>query len=116
MPHWEKITGEYEVISGFLCGLLIFGGFLVWTVPGILPTIFGPILVLFGVLLLLDDAFPYGRQPHLMSESGGFIAGFIVVVLSALFIPGFIPRLLAIAVLLSGIKLMIRLLRKLKKT
>ncbi len=113
MPHWEKITGEYEVVSGFLCGILVLGGLLVWTVPGIYWPIAGPVLLIFGVLMLLDDAFPYGRQPHLMSEAGGFIAGFLAVISSSIL--GLILWLLAPSVLLSVVKLTIRLLRKMQK-
>jgi hypothetical protein len=111
MPHWGKVTGEYEVIFGFSSGLLVFGGFLVWIFPGILPTILGPVLMIIGFLVLLDAAFPYGRQPHLMSESGGFVAGLIAVTASAL-VPGSIYWLLGTGVLFSAIKLVMMLWRK----
>jgi hypothetical protein len=115
MPHWGKMTGEYEVLSGFLIGVIIWGGLLIWIVPGIFWPITGPVLVLFGVLLLFDDAYPYGRQPHLTSESGGFLAGFVVVLVSAIYNPAFVPWVLAVAVFFSAIKLLIRLLKKLTK-
>ena len=111
MPHWGKVTGEYEVIFGFSSGLLVFGGFLVWVFQGILPTYLGPALMIIGFLVLLDVAFPYGRQPHLMSEGGGFAAGLIAVTASAL-LPGSIYWLLGIGLFLSAIKLVMMLWRK----
>ena len=114
MPHWGKVTGEYEVICGFSNGLLMFGGFLVWVYPGILPAITGPFLLIVGVLLMLDVAYPYGRQPHLMSEGGGMIAAFVAVVASAV-VPGSIYWLLAIGICVAAINFGIKLWRKYRR-
>ena len=114
MPRWGKISGEYEVIFGFASGLLLFSGLLVWIFSGILPTIIGPFLAVFGALLMMDVAFPYGRQVHLLSEGVGLIASFIAVVSSAIF-PGSIYWLIGLGLLLSVAKMIVRIYRKWKK-
>jgi hypothetical protein len=110
----EDMAWGYEAISGFLSGILITGGVNVWNIPELFWFITGPLLVIFGLLLLLDDFFPFGRQPHLGGEAGGFIAGFALVIAIAMLIPVCISWLLAITVTLSVVKLIIRLKKKIK--
>jgi hypothetical membrane protein len=112
MPAWGKVTGEYEVLSGFLSGILLTGGFALWLVPQFLWSLAGPLLIIVGIISLLDDSFPCGRQPHLMSELGGFFAGFIVAVISAVFVAGSIFWLMPIVACITAVKLLLRVLRK----
>lgn len=113
MPDWGKISGEYEIISGFLSGVLVLTGLLTWTVFQFAWSFAAPVLIIIGVLSFFDDIFPYGRQPHLMSESGGFIAGCIIAGLS--FIYGFTAWLLSLVILFEAIKYGYKVLRKIGK-
>ena len=112
MPQWGKVTGEYEVFSGFLSGILLTGGFAVWLIPQSPWSLAGPVMIVVGIISLLDDSLPYGRQPHLMSELGGFFAGFIVAVISAMFVAGSIFWLMPIVSGITVLKLLIKVLRK----
>ncbi len=110
MPHWGKTIGEQEVVGGFSCASLIAGGLVIWAAPG--WAVSAPILIVFGLLAFIDDIVPYGRQPHLASESGGFMVGILAVAVS--FFSGFLVWLLAVAALLTAIKFAPRVLRQLK--
>jgi len=110
MPHWGKIIGEHEVVGGFLGAALVVGGFLAWNYLGLLWFITAPFLIVLGLLLLIDDVYPYGRQPYLMSESGGFIAGCILTVVSVFY--GVVGWVLSTAFFLSVIKLLVKVLKK----
>ncbi len=112
MPQWGKVTGEWEVLSGFLSGILMTGGLVVWAGPDFFWSALGPVCIAIGIISLFDDTFPFGRQPHLMSELGGFFAGIIAVTISAMFIAGSIYWLLAIVLILVLIKLLIKVVRK----
>jgi len=103
-----KITSNYNIIGGLIAGCIISGGLLSWTIPGLFWLIASPLIITFGVLLLLDDVLPYGRQPHLGSELGGFIAGIVITVSS--FYAGFFPWVLVLAVLAGIIRLAPKLL------
>ncbi|MBN2330679.1 MAG: hypothetical protein JXC85_02590 [Candidatus Aenigmarchaeota archaeon] len=112
MPFWGKVTGEREVVSGFLPGTLMTGGLALWIMPDFWLSLAGPALIIVGLLSLLDDVFPYGRQPYLMSELGGFFAGFIVAAISSIFVAGTILWLLAVVFVITIIKMSLRVAKK----
>lgn len=108
-----KVTGEYEVVCGFLCSSIITGGILIWTLPNMVLFFLSPFLIVFGILLLFDDIFPYGRQPYMASEAGGFITGVAISIIA--FFSGFIFFLVSLAVLISVAKLARRFLIRNKR-
>jgi hypothetical protein len=110
MPQWGKPAGRYEMISGFLCSILIFGGFLSINLMGWEWFFVGAFLVVMGLLLLIDDLFPYGRQPYMASESGGLIAGLVAYVIS--FAQGLVHWALLAAFLISAAKIIRRKKKK----
>ena len=103
-----KITSNYNIIGGLIAGCIISGGLLSWTIPGVFWLMASPIIIVFGVLLVLDDALPYGRQPHLGSEAGGFMAGIVIVILA--FYTVLFPLVLVLAILAGIIRLAPKLL------
>lgn len=112
MTEWDYgITGYRDAACGFLDGILVSGGFLAWVFPGQVPLPAGPLLVLFGSLLLLDDAYPFGRQPQVASMLGGVFAGLVTAVLSFFAPAAFIWPLL-IAFLISSFKAADKLFRR----
>ena len=113
MPVWGKVTGSHETLWGFVSGLMVFGGFLTWTTPGPFWLIASPLIIIFGTLSLMDEAFPYGRQPHLLSELGAFLAGAIIV--GIVFFLGYAAPLLTLAVCLLLIKYILKFHKKFKK-
>lgn len=112
MPLWGKVTGEREVLSGFLSGILMTGGFALWLIPHFWWSLAGPFMIIVGMLSLMDDAYPYGRQPFLISMLVGFSAGLVVAVISAIFVAGSIFWLLPIVFVITIIKISLRAIKK----
>jgi hypothetical protein len=104
-----EIAGTYELAGGLISGCIIACGLLAWTIPGIFWLLASPLVIIFGILLLLDDALPYGRQPHLGSEASGFVAGVVIAILS--FYAGLLAWVLFLMLLAGVIKLGIRFLK-----
>ena len=112
MPQWGKVTGEREILSGFLSGILMTGGFALWLLPYFWWSLVGPFMIIVGLLSLMDDAYPYGRQPFLTSMLAGFSAGIIVAVISAIFVFGSIFWLLPTVFVIVIIKILLRVIKK----
>jgi hypothetical protein len=106
MPYMGKPFSYGELITGFLCGVLIVGGIFAFTLPGIFWSVAAWLILIFGILTLLDDIFPYGHQPNLGCELGGLTLGTSAVMVS--FFIGFLPFLLALGVTLTIIKLVLK--------
>lgn len=114
MPEWGKVSGEREVLSGLLSGILMVGGFALWLLPLFWWSLSGPFMIIVGLLSLMDDAYPYGRQPFLVSMLVGFSAGLVVAVISVMFVAGSIFWLLPIVFVITLVKISMRVIHKIR--
>jgi hypothetical protein len=109
MMELEEIENWSDAFSGFLCGTLFLGGPLAWIFAGLFFPVSAALSVL-GLVTGLDGAFPYGRQPHLFSIVGGFLAGAVALIAVATL--GVMLPLLSVAALLSTIRLGARIINE----
>lgn len=114
MPEWGKVTGEREVLSGFLSGILMTGGFALWLLPFFWWSLSGPFMIIVGMLSLMDDAYQYGRQPFLVSMLAGFSAGLIFAVIFVMFVAGSIFWLLPVVFVITLVKISMRVIHKIR--
>ena len=103
MDDSGKIMERHEVVAGFLCSALILGGFLVWASLGMLWYLIAPFLIVLGLMILIDDMAPVGRQPYMACLSVSFVAGCAVTVIS--FFNGFMGWIILIALALAAARI-----------
>lgn len=105
MPQIGGISGHYEIASGFLSAFLMVGGTFVWATPtNFYWFILAPFMMILGLITLLTDVFPFGRQPNLSSEIAGFIAGCISAAL--VLFSGYMSWFLTIATMIALLKIL----------
>jgi len=109
MPRWTKPVGGHDVLSSFVTGILILGGLFMWLLTTI-PWFVTLAVFLMGLLNLLDDMFPYGRQPFIVTYIGGFSVGcFTLVILNAF---GFMLWLITASALIFLLRQSIKLVNR----
>jgi hypothetical protein len=75
MMELGRIAAGEDIASGIVGGILVCGGImsLVFSAFFFVPSL---AFLIAGLVCVADAAFPFGRQPHMGSLIGGFMAGF----------------------------------------
>jgi hypothetical protein len=102
MMELGRIYSQEDVASGAISGILICGGLLSWMFTDY--TWIGNLaFIISGLICLADASFPFGRQPHMGSISGGFIIGFALLLICAAFRLAYILCVVALAAFLLSL-------------
>ena len=107
MPMIGPTTALSDMLFGFIDGGLVFGGIIGILAFGITGQILSLIALIIGILSLMDDLFPFGRQPFLFTHHFFALLGLasaIAFLLWGMLLP-FIVLLLILDILKYALKL-----------
>jgi hypothetical protein len=107
-----KSVNEYEIVFGFITGILILGALFVWILTEVIWVIPLAIFVM-GMITLLDTLFPYGRQPYIYTFVGGFTVGCFAVLFTNAY--GFLYWIIAAAVLSFVLHIASKILKRISR-
>ena len=110
MPDFGKTHRRRDILEGVVSAVLITGALMVWLFTEIV-WIMPLVTFIIGIINILDNIFPYGRQTFMYSWVSGLSIGTLLVIISSAF--GLLLWFTIVCILYFAFKIVMKVLKRL---